>query len=139
MTIMKLIIIFTALILSLGCLPRPQPVLVQTVYVPARDMPVPNMDTVVAAANSGNPMAQNHLGALYYRGYGVPKSHKEAKRWWEQSASSGFTEAQYNLGMLYFNGSGVKTDFVEGCRWLGIAAQQGHPDAMAEYRARCSR
>lgn len=110
-----------------------------TNYVLARDMPVPNLTLITQYAQAGEPTAQNHLGALYYRGIGVSKSHKTARYWWEQSAGAGFAEAQYNLGMLNFHGSGIKTDFVEGCKWLNMAAAQGHPDAIAAYRVHCER
>ena len=45
-------------------------------------------------------MAQNNLGVMYYKGYGVSKNYARAKELWEKSAAQGNTTAQSNLRLL---------------------------------------
>jgi TPR repeat protein len=55
------------------------------------------------AAQSGNAMAQNIMGAAYENGNGVKFNTKLAKQWYQKSADQGFDRALYNLGDFYLH------------------------------------
>ena len=54
-----------------------------------------------AAADAGNPTAQNALANLYLLGLGVPVDHRKAARLYLQAALNESAAAQVNLGHLY--------------------------------------
>src|SRR5215212_1516592 len=57
-------------------------------------------------AADGLAEAQNNLGALYARGYGVKRDDEEAVRLYRLAAEQGLAEAQSNLGYQYEMGLG---------------------------------
>ena len=57
------------------------------------------------AADAGNAMAQNIMGAAYEDGNGVPVDMAVALEWYEKSAAQDFPRAVHNLGLIYENGS----------------------------------
>lgn len=73
--------------------------------------------------------AQNHLGAMYSAGKGVPQDDRQAFYWYRKSAEQGYADAQYHLGMLYANKQGVNRDYNKALYWWRKAARQGHADA----------
>ncbi len=52
-------------------------------------------------AEKGNAKAQNYLGGMYHRGWGVAQDYQEAVRWWRLAAAQGNADAQNNLSALY--------------------------------------
>lgn len=82
-----------------------------------------------AAAEAGDRAAQNNLGFLYRKGFGVAKDEREAARWYCRAADQGLVEAMTNLGMLHDEGFGVPHDYVESYKWFTLAARGGHPGA----------
>jgi S1-C subfamily serine protease len=87
------------------------------------------------AADQGDAVAQNNLGACYDNGQGVPQDHAAAVRWFRSAAEQGFAGAQYGLGVCYANGRGVPQDDVEAVKWWRKAAEQG--DAQAQHNLGC--
>lgn len=81
-------------------------------------------------ALQGDAEAQNILGFMYEKGYGVTKDEAEAVAWYRKSAIQGYVQAQNNTGIMYYNGKGVKEDNAEALRWFRKAADQGHPVAQ---------
>ena len=61
--------------------------------------------------------AQFHLGLMYERGDGVPKSYKTAVKWFTKAAEQGDARAQYNLGLTYHNGDGVPESDIKAYVW----------------------
>ena len=92
-----------------------------------------------AAAELGNPVAQNTLGMMYVEGDGVAKDCAEAEKWFRMAAEQGNVDAQANLGGMYLSGCGVKEDYAEAMKWLRKAAEQGNDVAQKSlgwmYRA----
>jgi hypothetical protein len=89
-------------------------------------------------AEAGDPAAQYALGALHSDGLAVPRSYREAARWYEKAAAQGHRAAQFSLGFLYYYGAGVDSaedpvarDPAKAARWLTPAAEGG--EAMAQY------
>ena len=82
-------------------------------------------------AEQGNADAQNSLGVMHDNGWGVPRDHAEAVRWYRLAADQGHANAQFNLGVMYESGAGVPRDDAEAVRWYRLAADQG--DARAQY------
>ena len=62
------------------------------------------MPWITQAAEQGCLLAQNHLGALYAYGRGVPQDDAEAVRWYRLAAEQGNADAQNNLGAFYAGG-----------------------------------
>ena len=81
-------------------------------------------------AAEGNAAAQNALGVRYYLGVGVPKSHKEAAKWYQLSAEQGDVDAQKNLGRLYDQGEGVAQDYQQAIKWYQFAVDQKNEEAQ---------
>lgn len=84
-----------------------------------------------ALAEKGDASAQEALGFMYFSGEGVPKSPREAARWYRKAAIQGNAKAQFNLGSMYSKGEGVLEDDKEAAKWYRKAADQGH--VMAQY------
>ncbi len=58
----------------------------------------------------GHAEAQFHLGAMYFKGQGVPQDYEEAARWFRLAAQQGNASAQILLGAMYAKGQGVLQD-----------------------------
>ena len=80
-------------------------------------------------AESGVAIAQNNLGALYARGWGVKKDDLEANKWYRAAAEQGLADAESNIGYQYERGAGVGQDYGEAVMWYKRAAEQGHAGA----------
>lgn len=74
--------------------------------------------------------AQYGLGNLYFQGTGVPKSPREAAKWYYLSANQGHAKAQLALGWIYGGARGVPKDLKESSRWFRKAAEQGLAEAQ---------
>ncbi len=81
-------------------------------------------------AKQGHSTAQNNLGFMYHRGWGVPQNDTTAVKWYTLSAEQGNDMAQYNLGFMYHRGWGVRKDYKTAVKWWKLAAEQGN--AMAQ-------
>ncbi len=66
-----------------------------------------DFESIIKAANLGEPRAQNEAGLMYHFGKGVCLDYKKAKEWYEKAANQGYVSAQNNLGLLYYHGQGV--------------------------------
>ena len=77
-----------------------------------------------------DPIAQFHLGAIYYSGDGVEQNYEEAAKWFTKSAQQGYSQAQYNLAAMYEDGEGVKQNIDEALKWYNKSAEQGNKDAI---------
>jgi eukaryotic-like serine/threonine-protein kinase len=88
----------------------------------------------VAAANRGDPTAQNQLGVKYAQGEdGLPHDDVKAVEWYRKAANQGLPKAQTNLGDMYFFGrGGLAQSYLDALSWYLKAAQQDWPDA--QYR-----
>jgi hypothetical protein len=88
------------------------------------------VDQLLSKAKDGSPDAQVRLGAAYEAGNGVPKSDKEAAKWYKAAAEQGNARAQNSLGLMYRSGRGVDQDKVEAASWYKKAARQKDSSAM---------
>ena len=82
------------------------------------------------AAELGHAAAQNYLGFLYEKGWGVAQDFSEAYKWYRKAAEQGLAVAQSNLGFCYRNGQGITKDYNEAYKWYRKAAEQGYADAQ---------
>ncbi len=84
------------------------------------------------AAERGNALAQNNLGAMYATGEGrLPRDLREAERLYRKAADQGFPSGQANLGAFYATGqAGLARDDREAVRLWQQAAEQ--EDAQAQ-------
>ncbi len=85
-----------------------------------------------AAADRGNALAQNNLGAMLEAGEGaLPRNLQEAARLYRLAADQGLPGGQANLGTLYTSGrGGLPRDDREAVRLFQLAAEQ--EDAQAQ-------
>jgi TPR repeat protein len=92
---------------------------------PAAQEPVPDLETLLALAKQGHPVAQFNLGVKYDFGQGVEKDPAQAIHWYRLAAAQGHGGAQFNLGGMYFEGLGVKRDLVRATMWFTLSAEAG--------------
>ena len=90
------------------------------------------------AAEQGDALAQNNLGAMYDNGEGVPQDYAEAVKWYRLAAEQGYALAQNNLGLMYEDGHGVPRDYVRAHMWLNLAASR-YPATVKEDREEAAR
>jgi TPR repeat protein len=64
----------------------------------------------MAAAEAGDPDAQNNVGEIYERGLGGQPDFEAAVIWYQKAAEQGYARASFNLGTLYEQGQGVEKD-----------------------------
>lgn len=85
-------------------------------------------------ADSGDAMAQYHLGLLYYNGRGVPEDEKIAVELLTRSANQGNVDAMYQLGNAFVFGNetqGLVADADQtAAQWFFKAASAGNADAQ---------
>ena len=87
-------------------------------------------------AFEGDPVAQNNLGACYYKGKGVEQNYDNAARWFKVSAEQGNAIGQINLAMCYIDGTGVVKDSLESLKWCQASINQGIAGADCLYGSR---
>jgi hypothetical protein len=76
-------------------------------------------------ADRGDPKAQNRVGMMYQRGWGVPLNYADAVSWLRRAADQGDADAQNNLAFMYLYGRGVSQDYVSAHMWFSLAASAG--------------
>ena len=82
------------------------------------------------AAEKGNAEAQDHLGALYRDGAGVPRDAKKAVALFTKAAEQGLSCAMWRVGYCYQYGSGVEEDSEMAVSWSRKSAEDGDPNAQ---------
>jgi len=81
-------------------------------------------------ADAGDPLIQNQIAVMYYRGQGVAQDYVRSAEWFRRAAEHGSADAQYLLGKLYYNGQGVDQNLDEAAKWFGEAALAGKTGAQ---------
>ncbi|MEN8259794.1 MAG: caspase family protein [Pseudomonadota bacterium] len=70
-----------------------------------------NRDTALkvwlACAERGDKIAQNYVGEIYEKGWGVGPDYAKAAEWYKKAAFQGYARARSNLAFLYEQGRGV--------------------------------
>jgi hypothetical protein len=82
---------------------------------------------IIAAADSGDPLAQCELAILFLNA----RRPAEAITWFTFSAKQFYADAMCFLGRHYLSGEGVPRDEKAGLMWLSRAATREHPVARA--------
>jgi TPR repeat protein len=82
------------------------------------------------AAVQHHGRAQNRLGNMYQKGYGVSGDYKLAMKWYKRAASNGIPEAMNTIGSLYRIGCGVSESDRQAAKWFMKAAKHENTDAM---------
>ena len=86
---------------------------------------------LLPAADSGDPFAQQAMGALYFEGHGVQLDTKRAIHYLQLAAQAGLSDSQFVLGGIYFLGNIVPANQTLGLQWMQKAADQGHQGAKS--------
>jgi len=83
-------------------------------------------------AEKGNAEAQDRVGKMYNKGWGVDKDLILAERWLRKSAMQGLASAQTHLGNFYARRSDmkIKVDMNKALKWYRKAAKQDHSEAL---------
>jgi hypothetical protein len=79
------------------------------------------------AANRGDALAQNRLGALLHS----EEKFEEAIRYFVLAADQGFIDGEHNLACFYYEGKGTEVDLGKARYWFERAAAKGHERAKA--------
>ncbi len=75
-------------------------------------------------AEEGDPVAQDRLGVLYDKGWGVSQDYGQALKWYRRAAEQHYSLAERNLGHMYEEGHGVAQNYGEAVNWYRRAAEQ---------------
>ena len=81
-------------------------------------------------AESGDPIKQFKLGALYAIGEGVETNHAESFKWYKLAAKQGHAGAQGALGFYFYAAIGVEKDVFASLTWLVRAKKNGNTDSI---------
>ncbi|MGH6828236.1 MAG: tetratricopeptide repeat protein [Rhizomicrobium sp.] len=84
----------------------------------------------MAAAEQGEPMAQDLVGAFYQTGTGTARDPSRAQSWFESAALRGNLKAMHNLAIAYAQARGVACDPRRAAAWFNRAAEQGYTDSQ---------
>lgn len=79
----------------------------------------------LSLANQGDAHAQVEIGDRYRYGQGVPKSKKEAVKYFRLAAEQGDAGGLLSLGIMYGWGEGVPQDTKEAEKYFLLAAKKG--------------
>jgi TPR repeat protein len=72
---------------------------------------------------------------MYSSGKGVPKSQKEAIKWYRMAAEQGFAQAQAAVGIVYFEGGeGCPKDDALAYMWINLALSSAEKDEALGYK-----
>jgi TPR repeat protein len=72
---------------------------------------------------------------MYAKGDGVPKSQKEAIKWYRMAAEQGFAMAQACMGIVYLEGGeGCPKDDALAYMWTNLALSSAEGDKALTYR-----
>ena len=99
-----------------------------------------DLESSLAAAQSGDPEAQTRLGELYLSGnelIGVPVDKGKAVEWFSKAAKQGYIDAEVAMGVCYDQGLGVENNAAEAAKWFLSAAKKGDADAQFRYGQMC--
>jgi hypothetical protein len=83
-------------------------------------------------AETGDSAAQNYVGEIFERGFGVAPDYAAAATWYKRAAEQGLTRAQINLGSLYERGLGVEKDIGTALQWYRKASGIKEPLVIPE-------
>jgi len=86
------------------------------------------------AAKQGYAPAEEKLGHMYLKGWGVPQNTNTALYWFKKAAEQGDAEAENYLGAMYLKGLGVPQDYSKAAYWIKKAAEQGYTPAKANLK-----
>src|SRR5205814_116080 len=90
---------------------------------------VPDIATLTASAERGDPEAQTRLGAYLLEGAAADPD--KARDWLSRAAAQGDAEAERRLAQVYASGASEGAGSGEMEHWYSLAAGRG--DASAQY------
>lgn len=96
-------------------------------------------DLLYPLAVNGDPFAQDDIGIMYAKGYGVAPDPSVAAQWFARAAEQGHPCSQYHLGLCYQQGHGVPQDYVLAHVWFNLAAAAENEAALREMFAETRR
>ena len=79
---------------------------------------------MVQYAEDRSSITQFELAKMYQRGQGIARDHRQAAKWYQQSAKHGYRRAQHLLGAMYAQGRGVAKNYIKAYAWCKISAAQ---------------
>ncbi len=86
------------------------------------------LDILAPLAETGDPVAQNVVGAIYEDGIAVAQDLAVTRAWWEKAAVQGYDKAIYNLGWLLQNpATGYPDNPDAALPWIEKAMEIGYP------------
>tara|TARA_R110002110_G_scaffold80165_4_gene209032 strand:+ start:14943 stop:15713 length:771 start_codon:yes stop_codon:yes gene_type:complete len=86
----------------------------------------------VIGAEGGDKRAQEDLGTLFDKGWGLPQDLSRAAKWYEAAAKQGQPSAQYNTAVMYEEGAGVPRDKVKAYQYYQLSIEGGFPKFATE-------
>lgn len=82
-------------------------------------------------AKLGNASAQNDLGVMHERGFGVDANDRLAFQWYLAAAEQGHPTSKFKVAIAYTNGKCVMQDLEKAFKWFSEAAEEGNANSMS--------
>ncbi|ANB51101.1 hypothetical protein [Powai lake megavirus] len=92
-------------------------------------------DYARSAAKSGNAVAENILGSMYFHGWHVSKNHDKALKWYTRSAEKNYAPGQISMSIYYSPSNRVDSNPLLEFEWIKKAAKQGL--VQSQYKIAC--
>lgn len=94
---------------------------------------IPDVQTIMSDAHSGNPDAMFVYGKQLYDGQGVPQNLHKAAYYFKQSGKRGNPNGEFFYAMMLENGFGVNKDLAKAIRHYAKSARLGSADGNFKY------
>lgn len=91
-----------------------------------------SISSIMRNAQKGDAIAQNKVGAWYYKGTNVEQDYAIALQWWAKSAQQGNVSAIGNMGLCYQYGRGIEKDSVMALQLYLRSIKSGNKTLLQE-------
>ena len=85
-------------------------------------------------AEDRSSITQFEIGKMFQRGNEIARDHRQAAKWYQQSAKHGYRKAQHLLGAMYAQGRGVAKNYIKAYAWCMISAAQHSRAALLKLK-----
>lgn len=99
-----------------------------------------SINAIMDKAKKGDAVAQNEVGAWFYKGLnGKTRNYEEALQWFARSAKQGNSKATCNMAICYQTGHGIQKDSIMAVQLYDKAIERGNNDVLKLHEGESKR